>query len=40
MLKFLVILILVVLSLNAFSSPLETRPDGEGETVELPGSIR
>jgi hypothetical protein len=40
MLKLLVILILSVLALNAFSSPIEIRPDGEGQTVELPGSIR
>jgi hypothetical protein len=40
MLKFLVIVILSVLALNAFSSPIEIRPDGEVESVELPGSIR
>ena len=33
-------LILRVLAINAFSSPVEIRPDGEVETVELPGTIR
>jgi len=40
MFRFLVFLVLVVLSLNAFSSPLDTKPDGTVKTVELPGTIR